>query len=143
MKLTDIITEKERIIKGDWFKRKYKPYCIRWNNDRSIFEKKTVECDAEKEVSVYNFEPDDLIADDWEWVKKKWDTISTFNQYKNGILCWVWNDGDPADSVDIIFSKKSEGLFKYRGYNKSWQHAKPVSQDEAPAIISRETASEA
>ena len=67
MTIVEIMKDKERLYNRVPFRRKnqsYFSFLIRWNENYG-FEK----ISSNGEVRHYNFIPEDLLADDWEWVE--------------------------------------------------------------------------
>ena len=67
MTLAEIMRDREELFDGKWFKRKTKPYAVRWNHLKDRFEYK-----LGKEIKefCFQFDLDDFLADDWEWLKE-------------------------------------------------------------------------
>ena len=146
MKLEEIMKDKDSLFEGRWFKRKYKNFCVRWNNDKCLFERLLEDCNnKDKGIVVYHFNPEDFTSHDWSWFKEKkmWHEGNFKGKYPSGVLCWVWDRTDDYDSrpinyhqeiiIDTYIGGNNTTIFK--SWSNAYEYAVPVTIDEAPAII--------
>ena len=88
MKLEQIMKDEDSLLGGKWFKRKYRSYCVRWSEDKYLFEMLAEKCVVKnKAIAVYHFNPEDFGVDDWKWVEEKWYEGNFKKKYPNGVLC--------------------------------------------------------
>ena len=143
MTIVEIMKDKKRLYNGVPFRRKNRghlSFLIRWNEDYG-FEK----ISPNGEVQHYDFIPDNLLADDWEWVEE-WYEGDFKKKYPNGVLCWVWDFTDDYDSkkvnvhqeiiIDTYIDREGNRVFKSR--YRTFKYVKPIEPEEAPTIIEQE-----
>ena len=131
MKLEQIMKDRDSLLSGKWFKRKYRSYCVRWNNDKFLFEMLLGDCrNKDKTIVVYHFNPEDFVEDDWEWVKE-WYEGDFRKKYPNGILCYVWGDSGIKYMRVVTDYKEPFGWDTDQGY---WKNAAPIPKEQAPVI---------
>lgn len=143
MKLEQIMKDEDSLLGGRWFKRKHKGYCVRWNEDKHLFEMSLEGCKNKDEImAVYHFNPEDFVADDWKWNNEKWYEGNFNEKYPAGVICWVWEITDDYDSKIVNYHQEiiknvaiKQNKYVFWNGNKYWDYAEPVAPDEAPAII--------
>ena len=141
MKLEQIMKEKESLLGGRWFKRKHKDYCVRWNKDEYLFEMLLENCrNKDKTITVYHFNPEDFVVDDWGWVEE-WYEGDFKKKYPNGVLCYVWDEIPYHKKYDIavvvvVVDYVQTSKYPFVAFEGNyWKYAEPVKSNEAPAII--------